>query len=319
MNILVTGGAGYIGAHAVRKLLEAGHQVTVIDDFSTGKKSNLPDSITLIEGDFGDSKLLEKTFAKNPSIDAVMHFAASIDLNESIKKPLEYFENNTLKTANLIQTMLKAGVKKLIFSSTAAVYGNQKSMPIAETAIGENLSPYGLSKLLVEQIIQAYAQSAGLQAVIFRYFNAVGSDFDKQIFSNHSTGLIPQVIDVAAGRAPNLTIYGTDFDTIDGTGVRDYVHVLDIARAHVTALGYLNKPGIENVKIFNIGTGTGWSVKQVVSAVERITGKSVSLQIADRRPVDVAIAVADNTKIRSELDFELKHSDLETLIQTSWH
>ena len=319
MNILVTGGAGYIGAHAVRKLLEAGHQVTVIDDFSTGKKTNLPDSITLIEGDFGDSKLLEKTFAKNPSIDAVMHFAASIDLNESIKKPLEYFENNTLKTANLIQTMLKAGVKKLIFSSTAAVYGNQKSMPIAETAIGENLSPYGLSKLLVEQIIQAYAQSAGLQAVIFRYFNAVGSDFDKQIFSNHSTGLIPQVIDVAAGRAPHLTVYGTDFDTIDGTGVRDYVHVLDIARAHVTALDYLNKPGSENVKIFNIGTGTGWSVKQVVSAVERITGKSVSLQTADRRPVDVAIAVADNTKIRSELDFELKHSDLETLIQTSWH
>ncbi len=317
MNILITGGAGYIGAHAVRKLLEAGYQVTVIDDFSTGKKSNLPDSVTLIEGDFGDAKVLTEVF-DNHKIDAVMHFAASIDLNESIKKPLEYFENNTLKTANLIQTMLQAGVKKLIFSSTAAVYGKQKSMPIAETAIGENLSPYGLSKLLVEQIIQAYAQSAGLQAVIFRYFNAVGSDLDKQIFSNHNTGLIPQVIDVAAGRAPNLTIYGTDFDTIDGTGVRDYVHVLDIARAHVTALGYLNKPGIENVKIFNIGTGTGWSVKQVVSAVERITGKSVNVQTADRRPVDVAIAVADNAKIRTELGFELKHSDLETLIQTSW-
>ncbi len=322
MNILVTGGAGYIGAHAVRKIIEAGHQVTVIDDFSTGQKSNLSSDVELVKGDFGDAKLLRKIFEShqgNP-IEAVMHFAASIDLNESIKKPVEYFENNTLKTGILIQEMLRAGVNKFIFSSTAAVYGKQKSMPITETARGEELAPYGLSKALSEQLIQAYANSAGLQAIVFRYFNAAGSDVDKLIYPQHATTLIPQIIDVAEGRLPHLTIYGTDFDTIDGTGVRDYVHVLDIARAHVVGLEDLNKltPKSGSFKVYNIGTGTGWSVKQIIAAVERITSKHVAVQLADRRPVDVAIAVADNTKIRSELGFELEHSDLDSLIKTSW-
>ncbi|HEX3099467.1 MAG TPA: UDP-glucose 4-epimerase GalE [Patescibacteria group bacterium] len=325
MKILVTGGAGYIGAHAVRLLVAAGHNVVVIDNLSTGQKHNLPDGAELVKGDFGDAKLLDKVFGNGAGaesdgapFDAVMHFAASIDLNESIEKPLEYFENNTLKTGVLVQAMLRAGVKKLIFSSTAAVYGKQKAMPIAESAIGENLAPYGLSKSLSEQLIQAYAQTAGLQAIVFRYFNACGSDFDKLIYPNHATSLIPQVINVAEGRVPHLTIYGTDFDTIDGSGVRDYVHVLDIARAHLAGLEYFNKSS-ENFKTYNIGTGTGWSVKQIIAAVERITGKHVPVQTADRRPVDVAIAVADNTKIRTELGFELEHSDLETLIKTSWH
>ncbi len=319
MNILVTGGAGYIGAHAVRQLLAPGHSVVVIDNLSTGQRSNLSQEATLVEGDFGNVELLKKIF-QDHKIDAVMHFAASIDLNESIKKPLEYFENNTLKTGALVQEMLRAGVKKLIFSSTAAVYGKQKSMPIQETAVGEDLAPYGLSKLLSEQIIHGYSQTAGLQAIVFRYFNATGSDEDKQIYPNHSTSLIPQVIDVAEGRKDFMTIYGTDFDTIDGSGVRDYVHVLDIARAHVAGLNYLEKGDLtENFKVYNVGTGTGWSVKQIIAAVERVTGKHVNVQTAERRPVDVAIAVADNTKIRTELGFDPKHSDLDSLINSSWH
>jgi UDP-glucose-4-epimerase GalE len=210
-------------------------------------------------------------------------------------------------------------VKKLIFSSTAAVYGTQKIMPIPETASAEKLAPYGSSKLLSEQLIEAYSQAAGLQAIVFRYFNACGSDFDKKIYSTHTSGLIPQVVEVAAGRVPALTIYGTDYDTIDGTGVRDYVHVLDIARAHLVGLAQLDKSNEGSFRVFNIGSGTGWSVKQIVGAVERIIGKSVPVIMQQRRPVDVAIAVADNTKIRTELGFELKHSDLDTLINTSWH
>lgn len=320
MNILVTGGAGYIGAHAVRQLLSAGHSVVVVDNLSTGQKSNLHKEATFVKGDFGDAKLLSKVFTAH-SIDAVMHFAASIDLNESIKKPLEYFENNTLKTEVLVQEMLRAGVEKLIFSSTAAVYGSQKIMPIPETAVGENLAPYGESKLLSEQIIKAYANSTPLIAIVFRYFNACGSDFDKTIYPQHATSLIPHVVDVAAGRASKLEIFGTDYDTIDGSGVRDYVHVLDIARAHVAGLEDLNKMvnSAGSFKLFNIGTGTGWSVKQIVAAAERITGKPIPVEVAERRPVDVAIAVADNSKIKKELGFELKHSDLETLIKTSWH
>lgn len=322
MKILVTGGAGYIGAHAVRQLVAANHEVVVIDNLTTGQKSNLPEKVVFVKGDFGDSKLLAKTFTEHSyagkPIDAVMHFAASIDLNESIEKPLEYFENNTLKTGSLIQAMLEAGVKKLIFSSTAAVYGEQTTMPIPETAVIPELSPYGSSKYLSEKLIEAYSQSAGLQAIVFRYFNACGSDFDKKIYPSHTKTLIPQVIEAAQGRIPYMTIYGTDYETIDGSGVRDYIHVLDIARAHVIGLETLNK-GETSFKIFNIGTGTGWSVKQIIAAVERITGKYVPVKLAERRPVDVAIAVADNTKIRTELGFELEHSDLETLINTSWH
>jgi UDP-glucose 4-epimerase len=319
MDILVTGGAGYIGAHAVRQLISAGHHVIVLDNLTTGLKTNIPKEATFVKGDFGDAKVLTKVFAKhNP--DVVMHFAASIDLNESIAKPVEYFENNTLKTATLVQTMLRGGITKLIFSSTAAVYGKQKMMPIPESARGEGLAPYGASKLLAEQLIESYAQSAGLQAIVFRYFNACGSDFDKQIYPQHSTALIPQVVNVAAGRLPVLNIYGSKFETIDGTGVRDYVHVLDIARAHISALDVFNKQDntTGNFKVFNIGTGTGWSVKQIVAAAERITGKTVPTRSLDARPVDVPIAVADNSKIRRELGFELKHSDLETLIKSSW-
>ncbi len=314
-NILITGGAGYIGSHTVRQLISAGHSVVVIDNLSTGQKSNVGDRAVLINGDFADQILLEKTFNEH-RIDVVMHFAASIEVGESVEHPLEYLENNTLKTAALIQSMLKAGVTKLIFSSTAAVYGFQEKVPVPENAQLGPLDPYGSSKLLTEQLINYYCRFAGLQAIIFRYFNACGSDFDKTIYSTHESHLIPRVIAAAEGRLPELEIYGNDYETIDGTGVRDYVHVLDVARAHVVGLNYLGK---NQCPIYNIGSSQGQSVKQIIEAVERITGKSVAVKVSPRRAGDSPITVADNSKIKNDFGFTLEHSDLETIIKTSWH
>ncbi len=314
-TVLVTGGAGYIGAHTVRQLLEAGRAVVVIDDLSTGKQANLGSEAVFVQGDFADKALLKETFGKY-KIDAVMHFAASIEVGESVEKPLEYLDNNTLKTAALVQTMLEQGVDKLVFSSTAAVYGLQERVPIPEDATVGPLDPYGSSKLITEQLINYYTRFAGLKAIIFRYFNACGSDFDKTIYSAHESHLIPRVVDAIEGRLHELEIFGDDYDTVDGTGVRDYVHVLDVARAHITALGNLDYAECE---IYNIGTGNGLSVKQIVDAAEQLTGKKVPVKMSARRPGDSPITVADNTKIKAKLGFELKHSDLETIIKTSWH
>lgn len=323
-TILLTGGAGYIGTHTARELAKAGYSIVIIDNLATGKRSNLAENSVFIEGDFADIALLNKIFTEH-KIDAVMHFAASIEVGESVEKPLEYLENNTFKTARLIKTMLENNVKKLIFSSTAAVYGLQKHMPISESATTAPIDPYGSSKLLTEQLIDYYCRFAGLEAIIFRYFNACGSDFDKTIYSTHESHLIPRVIDVAEGRREHVEIYGTDYDTIDGSGVRDYVHVLDVARAHVAALEknqsakYRVGEETNAYEIYNIGTSTGLSVKNIIDAVQDITGKQVPVRIKARRPGDSPITVADNTKIRTHLNFELKHSDIETIIKTSWH
>jgi UDP-glucose 4-epimerase len=333
-TVLVTGGAGYIGAHTVRQLVKEGISVVVVDNLSTGKQINIAQGAEFVQGDFSDPELLYQIFDKY-SISAVMHFAASIEVGESVEKPLDYLDNNTIKSARLIRAMLDKGVKNLVFSSTAAVYGLQEKVPIAETAPIGPLDPYGYSKWLTEQIITYHAKFAGLNAVIFRYFNACGSDFDKTIYSSHESHLIPRVIDAVEGRLKSVGIYGTNYNTIDGTGVRDYVHVLDVARAHLAALQSLEKSGNPagsaqpdapqssaikpNCEVYNIGTSSGLSVKQIIAAVEKVTGKTVPVEILDRRPGDSPITVADNTKIREQLGFELKHSDLETIIKTSWH
>ncbi len=314
-KILVTGGAGYIGAHAVRELIKTGYEVVIIDNLSSGKRENIHPGAKFVEGDISDYSLLKDIFTSE-KIYAVMHFAASIEVEESVREPQKYLQNNTLSTANLLAAMSEFGVNKIIFSSTAAVYGNQDIMPIEETAKVQPNNPYGYSKLLAERVIKYYSHFANFQAVIFRYFNACGCDFDGSIIPTHQSHLIPLVMEVAAKKRPEIKVYGNDYDTSDGTCVRDYVHVLDIARAHTVALEKME--GVENYRIFNIGTGRGFSVLEVIGKAAEVLNKIIPMEIAPRREGDAVVTIADNAKIKQELGFELQFSDLETIIKTSW-
>ncbi len=315
-KILVTGGAGYIGSHLVRQLLEHGYEVVILDNLSTGKKENIPAGASFIEGDLKDVNLLRDIFAAH-RISAVVHMAASIEVEESVREPEKYFENNVGNTEKLLVAMNEAGVKKIIFSSTAAVYGEQEKMPITENSPARPNNPYGYTKLLAEKAIKYYTKYAGLKAIIFRYFNACGCDFDGSIIPTHESHLIPIVLEVAKGIRPHLQVYGGDYKTFDGTCIRDYVHVLDIAKAHVAALEKID--GMDNFNIINIGTGRGSSVKEVINAASEVLNKIIPMEIGARRAGDSVITVADNTKLKQILGYELKHSDLETIIKTSWN
>ena len=313
--ILVTGGAGYIGSHLIRHLIKAGFKVTTIDNLSAGRKENLDPKARLIEGDLADANLLRDIFSQN-NFEAVFHMAASIEVEESVREPQKYFENNVLNTAKLLRAMSESACRKIIFSSTAAVYGEQEHMPIEESAPLRPNNPYGQSKLLAEEVIKYFCQYAGFSAVIFRYFNACGFDFEGGIAPTHTSHLIPIVIDVAKGRRPVLKVYGGDYNTFDGTCIRDYVHVLDIVHPHILALDKISSKA--GFKIFNIGTGHGSSVKEVVNAASESLNKIIPMEVAPRRPGDAPMTVADNGKLQNELGYRLQYSDLPTIIKTSW-
>jgi UDP-glucose 4-epimerase len=314
LNILVTGGAGYIGSHVVRQLLTAGFSVVVLDNLSTGNLANLLPTVPFVQGNIGDRALLQHLFS-NYKIDVVIHLAASIEVEESVKYPGLYFENNVLNTAVLLSVMDEYNVSNIIFASTAAVYGNPKQVPIPESAALHPDNPYGTTKLLGEKLIKYFCEHRGFRGVALRFFNACGFDPQSRIINGHKSHLIPVVLDVLYGQQPVLTINGNDYDTVDGTCVRDYVHVMDIARAHVTALSQLSS--LKGFETYNIGTKRGLSVKEIIDGVMELTGKMISIEIGPRRPGDAPITVADNTKITRELGFDLLYSDLNTILATS--
>ncbi|HYE22825.1 MAG TPA: UDP-glucose 4-epimerase GalE [Verrucomicrobiae bacterium] len=314
-KILVTGGAGYIGSHAVADLLDDGYEVIVLDNLSTGYITSAP--TPLIIGDLLDSKLLDKIFEQY-NISAVVHFAGSIIVEESILNPQKYFDNNLNGSINLVNAMIRHGVKKIVYSSSAAVYGSPRYVPIDEDHPCQPLNPYGDSKLMFERVLNWYMQAHDLSSVIFRYFNAAGGSPELGLGESHpvETHLIPRILAVANKEEELVRIYGYDYPTIDGTAVRDYIHVKDLARAHTLALEKLSQDS--GTFIYNVGTGKGYSVAQIIDTVIEVTGKMVPIERSERRPGDPPILIADNKKIKRELKFEPRHSDLETIISTAW-
>jgi UDP-glucose 4-epimerase len=315
-TILVTGGAGYIGSHTVLNLRQHGYSVVVIDNLSTGQRSFVPDDVVFIEGDAGDIGLLRSVFSSY-HIDAVMHFAASLEVEESVAVPVPYLENNLGTTLRLLAAMAEAGVTSIILSSTGAVYGDQVKMPIAETASLQPTNPYGQSKILCEQALEYYAKWVGFSATVLRYFNVCGAEPSGKLGDTHiNSHLIPIVLEVAQGKREKLIINGSDYDTFDGTCVRDYIHVMDIAEAHRLALENLGTPGLST---FNVGTGKGYSVEEITRAAAEVLNRMIQIEMGPRRAGDPPIAVADTQKIRTKLGFVPQYSDLETIIKTTWH
>ncbi len=314
--ILVTGGAGYIGSHAVKELLRSGYEVVVLDDLSSGHREFVL-TPHFIQGDIRDRGLLEKVFRAFP-ISAVMHFAALTSVPESVADPASYYAVNFGGTWNVLEAMRAHGVKLFVFSSSAAVYGDPKKIPIPEDHPTQPKSPYGRTKRMVEELLADYAQAYGIRYVSLRYFNAAGSDPEGTIGEWHEPErhLIPIVLEVALGKRPYLEVFGTDYETPDGTGVRDYIHVTDLAWAHVLALKHLEGGG--ESRVYNLGIGRGYSVREVVEVCRRVTGREIPLREAPRRPGDPAILVADPSRAMRELGWKPKFTDLEPIVETAW-
>jgi len=315
MTILVTGGAGYIGSVVAGELLTAGHRVIVFDDLSRGHREAVPPGAELVVGDLADSAKLSGIF-KSHSIDAVMHFAAFIEAGESMKSPGSFFRNNTAKTLELLETMLAAGVQRFVFSSTAALYGNPDRTPIEEEDPIHPSNAYGESKFLVERMLAWFHEIHGLRYASLRYFNAAGAATpDKGEAHQPETHLIPRILNVALGRSEKVNIFGTDYATPDGTCVRDYIHVTDLAAAHLLALHGLEKsPRL----IYNLGNGQGFSVRQVIEVARKVTGHAIPVTESPRRPGDPAILIASSEKIRRELGWKPKFADLESIVASAW-
>ncbi|MGV7223438.1 MAG: UDP-glucose 4-epimerase GalE [Nitrospinales bacterium] len=315
-SILVTGGAGYIGAHACKVLAGAGYTPVVYDNLVYGH----PESVKwgpLEEGDIGDYRRLETVLKKYKPL-AVMHFAAYAYVGESAENPAKYYRNNVAGTLTLLETMRECGINKMIFSSTCATYGVPEQIPIGEEHPQYPINPYGRSKLMIEWILQDFAVAYDFKFVSLRYFNAAGADPDAEIGEDHhpETHLIPLVLDAVQGRRDHLEIFGTDYDTADGTCIRDYIHVADLADAHLLALEYLRNGGESNV--FNLGNGNGFSVREVIAAAKVLTGCDIPCLEGDRRPGDPAVLIGSSDKIRDVLGWEPVHNRLENIIETAW-
>ena len=316
MKILVVGGAGYIGSHMVRELLDKGYDPLVFDNLSTGNELAVPND-RLIRGDLADRGMLCELFAKE-QFDAVMHFASLIQVGESVNSPLKYYENNVSNTLNLLRVMEKADVRRFVFSSTAAVYGTPESIPIAETAPLRPENPYGRSKLIIEDVLIDCERAWELQSVRLRYFNAAGAHPAGDIGEAHvpESHLIPLVLQVALGRRETIRINGTDYDTPDGTCIRDYIHVCDLVSAHTFALDSLLQ-GKGSV-VYNLGNGKGYSIREVIETCRRVTGHPIPEEIGPRRPGDPAILIASSGLIKEELGWSPRFGDLEDIVKTAW-
>ena len=315
-TVLVTGGAGYIGSHAIWALHDAGRSVVVIDDLSTGNRVLLPGDVTLIVGDAGDRGRVEALIG-DYGCTAVMHFAGSIVVGESVDNPLAYYANNAGVTLNLIRACLAGGITRFVYSSTAAVYGQPIRLPVGEDAPTQPLNPYGHSKLMAEQMLCDAARAHGLQFAILRYFNVAGSDPEGRIGQStpNATLLTKVACEAAVGKRDHVTIYGTDYPTPDGTGVRDYIHIEDLAAAHLKALDYLRTDGESTT--LNCGYGHGYSVREVLRAVEEVAGYSLEIREAGRRAGDPPTLIATAARIRDVLGWEARYDDLTAIVSSS--
>ena len=317
MAILVCGGAGYIGSHAVHQLIARGEEVVIVDNLQTGHRGALHPQAVFCEGDIRDAAALDRIFTER-SIDAVIHFAANSLVGESMEQPLLYFNNNVYGMQVLLEAMVRHGVDKIVFSSTAAVYGEPKRVPIREDDETNPTNAYGETKLTMEKMMKWVSRASGVRYVSLRYFNAAGALPDGSIGEDHKTEthLIPLILQVPTGRRDHIMVYGDDYLTPDGTCLRDYIHVVDLADAHMRALDYLRRGGESD--IFNLGSGSGFSVKEMIAAAEKATGKAIAVEIGARRAGDPAQLIASSEKARTVLGWQPQFTDVEEVIGTAW-
>ncbi len=318
MNVLVVGGAGYIGSHCVRMLSAAGHRPVVLDNLVYGHRAAVPAAVTLHRADLGDESAVVEVLQRE-KIDLVMHFAAFCYVGESVTDPLKYYLNNLAGTLHLLSAMGKAGVQRFVFSSTCATFGVPDTLPIAETAPQAPINPYGQTKLDVENALRALARAGKVSFAAFRYFNAAGAAEDGSIGEDHDpeTHLIPLAIDAAVGKRPSLQLFGTDYPTPDGTCLRDYVHVDDLSRAHIAVFDRLAKPG--GAYFYNLGTGVPSSNREVIRAVEKATGRRIAVVEGPRRPGDPPALYADASLAKRELGWKVKFPDIDSIVATAWN
>lgn len=315
MAILVTGGAGYIGSATVERLLEKGLQVVVLDDLFRGHRAAVPKGVPFYEGRVGDVALVQRILREH-SIESCIHFAALAYVGESVAEPAKYFENNTGEGIAFIGVLTKAGVKRFVLSSTCATYGEPEQVPIPETCPQWPKNPYGWSKLILEQVLTSYDAAYGLKFVALRYFNACGATAERGEFHEPESHLVPNVLAAAMGERAQVSVFGTDYPTPDGTAIRDYVHVTDLADAHIAALEHLRKGGKSD--FINLGTGDGYSVLEVIEATRKVTGAPIPVRKEPRRPGDPAKLVADARKAKAVLGWTPQMSDLASILRSQW-